>query len=239
MGLGHGAGIVRSGLVLYLDAANKKSYPGTGTTWTDMSGSGNNTTLVNGVGYTTTNKGTMTFDGVNDHSFPPTNFFPYSASSAFTINLWFKSTQTTGGTIFAQQSVNTPDSASSFVPVIYLRSNGTLRIEPFWTGSTTNVISSTNALNNGTWQNATITFGSNTNQLYVNGIFNSQRTGLTLASYTTIYYYIIGAGFMSSGREIGTNYFNGSISNFSFYNRVLSNLEIQKNFNTLRGRYGI
>jgi hypothetical protein len=63
MSLGHGASIVRDGLVLYLDATNPKSYPGSGTTWKDLSGNGNNGTLVNGVGYTDANKGSLVFDG--------------------------------------------------------------------------------------------------------------------------------------------------------------------------------
>ena len=49
--------IVTSGLVLNLDAGNTASYPGTGTTWTDLSGNGNNGTLVNGVGYNFANGG--------------------------------------------------------------------------------------------------------------------------------------------------------------------------------------
>jgi hypothetical protein len=51
MALSHSPSIVTDGLVLCLDAGNPKSYPGSGTTWTDLSGNGNNGTLVNGVGY--------------------------------------------------------------------------------------------------------------------------------------------------------------------------------------------
>jgi hypothetical protein len=56
MGLGHSPKIVTSGLVLYLDAANPKSYPGSGTTVFDLKGN-NNASLVNGVGYSTVDKG--------------------------------------------------------------------------------------------------------------------------------------------------------------------------------------
>lgn len=64
MSLGHGAGIVRSGLVLHLDAANRKSYPGSGTVWTDLSGLENNGTLNNSP---TINNGILSLDGVNDN----------------------------------------------------------------------------------------------------------------------------------------------------------------------------
>jgi len=56
MSLGHGASAIRAGLMLYLDAANVKSYPGTGTIWSDLSGNGNDGTLTS-VGYGPDNKG--------------------------------------------------------------------------------------------------------------------------------------------------------------------------------------
>ena len=59
--------IITTGLVLNLDAGNTASYSGTGTTWTDLSGNGNNGTLTNGTSYSSTNGGVMVFDGVNDY----------------------------------------------------------------------------------------------------------------------------------------------------------------------------
>jgi hypothetical protein len=67
MGLSHSPSIITQNLVLCLDAANPKSYPGSGTTWTDLSGNGNTGTLVNGVGYNSGNLGSLSFDGVNDY----------------------------------------------------------------------------------------------------------------------------------------------------------------------------
>ena len=67
MGVFAGPEIVEDGLVLALDAGNTKSYPGSGTTWTDLSGNGNNGSLVNGVGYNSGNLGSLSFDGVNDY----------------------------------------------------------------------------------------------------------------------------------------------------------------------------
>jgi len=60
--------IVQDGLVLYLDAGNKASYPGTGTTWTDLSGNGNNATLFNGVNFDINNGGALVFDGIDDYA---------------------------------------------------------------------------------------------------------------------------------------------------------------------------
>ena len=67
MGFSRGPKIVTDGLVLCLDAANKKSYPGSGTTWTDLSGQGNNGTLANmSTTLDSGNGGSLVFDGVND-----------------------------------------------------------------------------------------------------------------------------------------------------------------------------
>ena len=239
MALAHSPIIIRNGLITYLDAANFKSYPGSGTIWSDLTGNGNNGTLTNGPTYSTTNNGSIVFDGVNDHSIFPVNFFSWPSLTTITISLWFRSNQTTGGTLFGQQSSTNPSSApNGYVPVIYLRSDGFIRVEPFWTNSTTNNILSTSALNDNRWHNVTTTYNSGTNQLFIDGVFNSQRTGLSFFNYTTTYYYILGAG-VAEARSLGTNYFSGSISNFKMYNRALTEAEIQQNFNALRGRFGI
>ena len=62
-----GPNIVRNGLVLCLDAASKRSYPGSGTTWTDLSGLNNNGTLTNGPTFSNANGGILTFNGTSQH----------------------------------------------------------------------------------------------------------------------------------------------------------------------------
>ena len=59
--------IIQDGLVLYLDAANTKSYPTTGTTWSDLSRRGNNGTLTNGPTFNSSNGGIIVFDGINNY----------------------------------------------------------------------------------------------------------------------------------------------------------------------------
>ncbi len=61
-----GPNISESGLVLCLDAADKNSYPGTGATWTDLSGNNRIGTLTNGPTFNSGNNGYITFDGVDD-----------------------------------------------------------------------------------------------------------------------------------------------------------------------------
>jgi hypothetical protein len=90
MGAFAGPDGVESSLVLALDAANPKSYPGSGTTWTDLSGNGNNGTLVNGVGYVGTNGGALSFDGSNDYvEFGGTaRYFTSYITQQITIETW-------------------------------------------------------------------------------------------------------------------------------------------------------
>lgn len=65
MGLTHSPRIVTDGLALCLDAANQRSYPKSGTTWSDLAGS-NNGTLTNGPTFDATNGGGIVFDGTDD-----------------------------------------------------------------------------------------------------------------------------------------------------------------------------
>jgi hypothetical protein len=67
MSIGYGPRVVTDGLVLALDAADTNSYPGSGTTWNDLSGNGNTGTLTNGPTYSSDNGGSIVFDGTNDY----------------------------------------------------------------------------------------------------------------------------------------------------------------------------
>ena len=216
--------IITSGLTLSLDAGYLPSYPRTGNTLNDISGNGYVGTLTN------------VFDGVNDYLQLPNNFFSYPSLTTFSISLWFKSSQSTGGTLFGQQDSNNPSSSSGWVPVIYLQSNGLIRVEPFWTNSISNFIVSTSSLNNNVWHCVTTTYSNGTNKLYIDGIYVTERTGLSLTNYTSVYYYMVGAGF-SSARGLGSNYFSGNISNFMFYNRSLASTEVLQNYNAQKGRF--
>lgn len=78
--------IVRNGLALYLDAAQFVSYPGTGTTWRDISGNANNGTLTNGPTFNSDKYGNILCDGSNDFITCGTNV-PWNATN-HTFSLW-------------------------------------------------------------------------------------------------------------------------------------------------------
>jgi hypothetical protein len=89
-----GPDIIESGLVLCLDAANKNSYRGSGTTWTDLSGNGNNGTLTNGPTFSAGNQGSIVFDGVDDYV-EVSNASSLNASTQ-TISVWYNATTVPG-----------------------------------------------------------------------------------------------------------------------------------------------
>ena len=86
MGFSRGPKIVTDGLVLYLDAANQKSYPGSGTTWYDISGKGKHFTL-DGSGITWNSAGYFTLaDGGASYAGST------STSTTSTLVFWIRST---------------------------------------------------------------------------------------------------------------------------------------------------
>lgn len=216
MGISYNANIVRNGLVLHLDAVNIKSYPGSGTTWSDLSGNGNDTTLVNTPAYST---GYFTFDGTNEQGNLTSTIDAESPSfSGFS---WiYRNDSTTTDTIFG---------ASGKYGALLLTTDGRLRLQTQLTGSFL-IESNTSLISNSTWYNVGVTRGSLTDKLYINGVEVASGTVARGRSF---------GGMNRIGQTSNMDYFNGRISNVIAYNRELSVSEIKQNFEALRGRYGI
>jgi hypothetical protein len=87
--------ILRNNLVFYADANIPSSYPGSGTTWTDLSGFGNNVSLINGPSYSNSlGKGSIFFDGSNDRA-EAIDSTSLSITSSITIIAWIYPTAAT------------------------------------------------------------------------------------------------------------------------------------------------
>lgn len=217
-------------------------YPTTATTKTrgstliDLSGRGNNGTLTNGPTFSTANSGSIVFDGTNDYVSLPTNLINWDTGNPLTISVWFKTSST--GIILGQQNNPTPNSASGYIPAIYVDTNGLLRTTCFYSGFIQTSVSSS-AVNNGAWNNITATFSSGTQTSYLNGI-SYATLSQTQQSYSATYYYFLGSGQGTNWTNFPASpYLNGSISNFSYYNRALTAAEIQQNYNATKSRYGL
>tara|TARA_R110000772_G_scaffold268142_1_gene394257 strand:+ start:1405 stop:2070 length:666 start_codon:yes stop_codon:yes gene_type:complete len=221
MSLGHGASIVRDGLVLHLDAANRKSYPGSGTNWNDLSGVGNNGTLVNGVGYSASNNGIMTLDGVNDYV--SSNYMPPNGTNPRTISVWFNPTTSQSKNLLGYGS-----GASKQMWDILLLNDNTVGVHLYGSGAEAPA-----PYQVGIWQNIVFTYTYPSITSFMNGV-----------QYNTYSDVGINTGVSNSLRiSIGVysqyNNYSGLISNVSIYNRALTATEIQQNFEATRGRYGI
>jgi hypothetical protein len=234
--------IVTSGLVLNLDAGNPTSYPGSGTTWTDLSGNGNTGTLTNGPTYSSSNGGSLSFDGVDDYINIGSQSLVGSGTSPFSVELWFYNTKNwTSGqyTMFFRVKQDT-----EFFTVLY-NSSGTLNIWGVFRGSTQWGIPVTQSDYVNRWICMSIVYnGENKSSAssyltYVNGVvlpFGTNNFGGAGGGGSNCN--IIGAD-GDSGCNVSVGFHGGNISSYKVYNRALTAAEISQNFNALRNRFDI
>jgi hypothetical protein len=227
--------IVTSGMVLNLDTGYYNSYPGTGTTWSDLSGSGNNGTLINGPTYVYSGaSSSIQFDGVDDYVSQTYN----NLSSGLTFNAWIRTTSTRSVKSYVGD-------ASNNVVGITLNSvwngfgvtNGKVNYNNARKNDNWGQYNSTASVNDGNWTYITVTH-SKTNELvslYINGTLDSTFDNTS----SGVYDQWANMGFNVISRGYGGDYFNGNISVVHIYNRALSATEVSQNFNALRGRFGI
>lgn len=233
--LSHSPSIVTDGLVLCLDAANPRSYGGSGTNWGDLSGNGNHFTLTNGPTYSGDNLGGVVFDGVDDYALPA-SATPFQVNS-LTIEVWFK----------LNQNLNSSSGFKNFFsaysnPLGYQLSwHPTSQYFYFFAGGTTAI--NTSAFSNGTFSSGDIinlVCRFNTADYSINDIFvnNIKSTGSRVSNPSvtngTQPPYI-------GGRrpDLDNYYLNQNIFIVKFYNKTLTDDEIKQNFKATRGRFGI
>jgi hypothetical protein len=233
MGIAYNTSIVSDGLVFAFDAANSRSYSGSGITVNGLVG-GIGATLVNGIGFSSVNNGSFFFDATDDYCRLPTNFFNPDSGTPFTVSLWFKTSTT--GMILGQENGATPGSGSGWVPAIYVDTNGKLRTSCFWGGTTTNQSTSVTSVNDNLWHQITVTFESTSHKSFLDGIL-FDTISKTQTNYSATYYYYVGSGKNSSWTNTGNMTFSGNISNFLFYNRALTAQEVLQNYNATKRRY--
>jgi hypothetical protein len=233
MGTKYNPRIISNGLTVYLDAANTRSYAGSGFTVNPLVG-GIGGTLVNGIGFSSQNNGSFFYDGSDDYFRFPLNFFVHDSGSPFTISVWFKTA--TSGMIFGQENGATPGAGGGWVPAIYVDTNGKIRTSCFWGGSTTNQSTSSASVNDNLWHQITVTFESNSHKSFLDGIL-FDTISKAQSFYSLTYYYYLGSGKNASWPNTGNMTLSGNISNFLFYNRALTSQEVLQNYNATKMRY--
>jgi hypothetical protein len=221
-----GGNIVTDGLVLYLDAANTKSYLGSGTIWTDLSRGGNIGTLTNGPTFNSSNGGSIVFDGADDFvSVPDSTNWDFTTS--LTIELWvYVTTYDTGGTMIIHQQNGS--AVGGFE--IWINTSGGIYFNknPF-----TTIVTTGNVFSRNTWQHVVCTHNGTTGIVYLNGT-NVGQANASLPDNVT------GQLRIGSWANVGSYELNGRISNLRIYkNKALTAQEVLQNYNALKGRYGL
>lgn len=211
MGVTYNTSIVRDGLVLYLDAANKKSYPGTGTAWNDLSGNGNNFTLFSSPAWTAANGGVFRFLS-SDYASSAYQQPAQNTTTSFTWGLWVQA-------------------GTSGTPTVLGCRNNTLNFTKLTTNTfeyyPTNV---GGAMPLAKWLNIVIVKNNTGISYYTNGVLSA--SGTSSATKTALPFFV-------GGDPLAPEYSNCFISSVQVYHRALTITEIEKNFNAHRGRFGI
>jgi len=234
MGFHRGPKIVTDGLVLYVDAANPKSYISGSTTTRSLVGSVTGS-LVNGVGFSTGSNGSWVFDGSNDWidlGLEGANLI--QGKTELTMGLFFQSnTNLVLRSLFGTLRYGCGRNlglVSSFNNLVFYNDYG-----PPETG-TCYPIGFNNYVVPNTWIYAVATYDGTTTKLYgiKQGIL-SQSTGTGFKSGST--------NVFSYNLEIGRGgfggYLSGNVANAFIYNRVLSQQEVLQNYNATKSRFGL
>jgi len=229
MSYSYGRSIVTDGLVFYVDAANSKSYPGTGTTWSDLIGS-NDGTLTNGPTYDSANGGSIVFDGTND-LITTTLTSNTVFNSTFTVSCWFNANTVSSFPRLLSKAVTGTATETGGFGVFFNDSSGTYQVYCRVNGNLINTSSATFSL--GTWNNLTAVFKDGEATVYLNqssGVTGTNASAL-LSGITTTDDFIIG------NLHAANRPFDGKIATTMIYNRELSSTEVLQNYNALKNRF--
>jgi prepilin-type N-terminal cleavage/methylation domain-containing protein len=223
--------IITNGLVLNLDAGNTASYPGTGTTWTDLSGRGYNVTLFNNP---VLSNGYLQFRSASSQ-YGTTSFDEGVLKSTNTFGGW------TLDIVFRYISVAPANEAVLLGRLgchggIYMNTSNILqhaiKTNSCWTGAVERTV---NTMTAGTIYHTTMVYNAGTVQHYINGITIGAPSTLNTGLYTISGY---GNTFYLAGIPPGY-YTNIDIGVAKVYNRALGDSEVQQNFNATRTRFGL
>jgi hypothetical protein len=225
MGIAYNTSTVRDGLVLHLDAANVKSYPGSGTTWFDISGNNLHWTLFNNPVYSS---GYFRFNGTNQYAQRST-LAQNVDNTSNTFSIWFRPVST--------PVTNRPVWTDNCGPElgVWIDQSNNVRTYVYAGSTATNV-------SNNTWVNITFSYFSPAGNSGLQYQFSTYRNGnliqLNLSG-------TVGNGLNDLPMTIAFDpcaagtYTNIDVSVWQHWNRRLSDQEIQQNFEATRGRYGI
>ncbi len=215
-----------SSTILALDTGMPASYPGSGTTWYDLSGNSRNFTLVNGPRYLSSNSGSLSFDGTNDYA-----TLTYSMSSnIITVMVWFYSgsfsTANPLDSLIANDNGNGFDIRKPF--------SNTLQLID-WFNTSTQVGPSFGAIADNSWYMVVYTYDGSRYRTYLN---NTKTSDAAVTGPRNS-----GGPVLDICREpyfdSGTRYLAAYVTEVRILNKALTDTELTAYYNATKGRYGL
>jgi hypothetical protein len=236
MGTSYAPNIVKDGLVFYVDPANQRSYPGSGTTCNTLVGS-NEGTLQSSHMFENINMGAFALDGVDEQiDFANSTNFPVDYED-FTISLWFKADPTDWGNNFERGIFSFGDgtgAGNEFKITMYRYTSDddariTIRMANWSLYNPGNMFN--------VWHNVTVT---HTNGDRPTGTRTVRETFFNNVSLEnrSIYSVDLGTANPIIGNRANQR-FKGQIGPIMIHNKKLSNSELTQNYNALKGRFGL
>lgn len=216
---------ITDGLVLSLDAANRKSYTSGSAIWTDLSGNGYSGSLVGSPIFSSQNGGNIIFDGANNYATVSDSSL-FNLDNGLTVSIWFKRDNT--GITNARLLYK--GAASNAIPG-FLFSTSTTSLSAI-VGDGTTRTTATTPISANTWEHVSFVYKKSE-------IFQVYRSGILIDSQTPYSINCNNTTNLTIASQVTTLLFPGSISNISWYNRVLTQTEILQNYNATKARFNI
>ena len=218
-----------SGLVLCLDAADTNSYIGSGTTWTDASNNGNNSTLTNGPIFDSSNGGNFSFDGTDDYV--QTNLNQNTNDAQITWECWFW--DNSPGGFFDNTAIISNYGPTGTTPftILHIISDG----RPYFgqrnsSGTESSAVYSVNICD-GVWHHIVGVVDNSNMLIYVDGVLRASQSKVTGTTTS-------GQNIVIGGNHLG-RYQSCRIASAKIYNRALNATEILQNYNATKSRFGL
>lgn len=214
-----GKDYVRDSLIFDLNAGDTNSYPGSGTTWTDLTGNGYNGTLVNGPTYSSTNGGSIVLDGSDDQI----TMSGLDLRRNFSLEIWTKFDNTSRANGFFGQGI-----AAANQSINIWQDTSTVEYRMYY-----NDYSVSSSPIAGVWYQYVLTY--NHSSPYTKEVY---RNGTLLGASGTQGQYA-GTGTFYIGSIGGQFYLDGNIAIVRGYSKILSSTEVLRNFNGYKALYGV
>jgi hypothetical protein len=220
---------ITAGLIYFLDAGNPTSYPGSGTTWTDLMGSGKNMTLFGSPAYSSANGGYITF-------VPASSQYGQSSSGfgtllRFSLEVWHYYTGTNTGQFPCLVSEVWPGTTANLNFVFGGYPSASLLQMNYYINAGWQSSAGTSLTTN-TWYHLVGIYNGANLQIYINGVLTINTANTQTPNSST-------DAFRIMRRWDTGDYWGGRIGIFRMYNRGLDASEVAQNFANGRARFGL